>query len=1158
MKTALHLGKTPIRSQEKAVQGEWVCFEGNVFYKIRHYDQMRPFFISVVSDADHWMFISSNGGLTAGRRDADHALFPYYTDDKIRDQAEITGSKAIFRVRLRSKEYLWEPFSERGHGAYRIERNLLKNLWGNQLVFEEVNQDLGLTFRYGWFNSQKFGWIRRAWLENTSKNRIPVIFLDGIQNLMPSGVGNQFNLGFSTLLDAYKRNELLPKTGLGIFRLSAIPVDRPEPAEALLATVAWSVGTSWKNLLLSSHQLNAFRSGQKIRTETDVCGERGAYFLCGQKFLPPKQKIDWLIAADLDQSSADLIRLQKVLQDPVSLKIKVIEDIQRGTDELHRIVGGADGLQVSAQSMGSVRHYSNTLCNIMRGGVFENGDRLSLMDLDAFVRFASPGLSSRWGLLLRQLPDGLSYRKLVEAVHANGDPQLERVCREYLPLTFSRRHGDPSRPWNRFSIPARSADGRRILNYEGNWRDIFQNWEALAHSYPGYTGGMICRFLNASTADGYNPYRITRQGMDWEVPDPHDPWACIGYWGDHQIIYLLKLVEHFSSHDLKELGSLLDREIFAYANVPYRLLPYSRMVEDPKNTVVFDRALENTIQQRLRTRGADGRLLWDKQGNVRQVNLVEKLLVPLLAKLSNLIPEAGIWLNTQRPEWNDANNALVGQGASVVTLAYIRRYLAFGKKLFQDRGGQKFALSIEVAAFLASLEDVWRKHRKKILGKMSGQDRRRIMDDLGIAGTAYRKRLYEKGISSAKISISGKRLTDFFSASIDWVDHTLRANRRKDGLYHSYNLIDLGSPGKVGLRHLYEMLEGQVAILSSGYLSPGESLKLLQALKRSAIYRPDQHSYLLYPNRLLPRFLERNNLPGDRVSRSALLKKLIEEGNEDLVIRDVTGKVHFHGSITNARDLKRILEKLAQRKPYRVLVRKETEQVLAIYESLFDHQSFTGRSGTFYGYEGLGCIYWHMVSKLLLAVQETYFQAVSAKAPSKICRGLAQAYADIRNGLGDAKSPEIYGAFPMDPYSHTPAQSGARQPGLTGQVKEDILCRWGELGVKVDRGQILINPLLLRKDEFLDKPTEFHYCDIEGQRRRWLLPSKSLGFTLCQTPFVYQLGQRDSLVTVWKNGVKRIHSKMEVDVASSRAIFQRTGMVQRVEVVLGVDRFKDV
>ena len=49
--------------------------------------------------------------------------------------------------------------------------------------------------------------------------------------------------------------------------------------------------------------------------------------------------------------------------------------------------------------------------------------------------------------------------------------------------------------------------------------------------------------MNASTADGYNPYRITKQGIDWEVPEPDHPWSFIGYWGDHQIIYLLKLLE---------------------------------------------------------------------------------------------------------------------------------------------------------------------------------------------------------------------------------------------------------------------------------------------------------------------------------------------------------------------------------------------------------------------------------------------------------------------------------------------------------------------------------------------------------------------------------------------------------------------------------------
>ena len=46
-------------------------------------------------------------------------------------------------------------------------------------------------------------------------------------------------------------------------------------------------------------------------------------------------------------------------------------------------------------------------------------------------------------------------------------------------------------------IQRSEIDGSKILDYEGNWRDIFQNWEALAHSYPEFIESMIHKFLNA-------------------------------------------------------------------------------------------------------------------------------------------------------------------------------------------------------------------------------------------------------------------------------------------------------------------------------------------------------------------------------------------------------------------------------------------------------------------------------------------------------------------------------------------------------------------------------------------------------------------------------------------------------------------------------------
>ena len=164
-----------------------------------------------------------------------------------------------------------------------------------------------------------------------------------------------------------------------------------------------------------------------------------------------------------------------------------------------------------------------------------------------------------------------------------GDADLQRLSHEYLPLYFGRRHGDPSRPWNHFSINLRQADGTPRLDYQGNWRDIFQNWEALALSFPGYLGSMIFRFLNGSTADGFNPYRVTRDGFEWEVPEPDDPWSNIGYWGDHQIIYLLKLLELSSRFHPERLTSSLNRPIFSYANVPYRIKPFESLLEDAKS-----------------------------------------------------------------------------------------------------------------------------------------------------------------------------------------------------------------------------------------------------------------------------------------------------------------------------------------------------------------------------------------------------------------------------------------------------------------------------------------------------------------------------------------------------------------------------------------------
>ena len=132
---------------------EQVELEGEIFYRISQVDTMRPFFMSIVSDSNHWMFVASNGGISAGRKDSEHALFPYYTDDKITVSSDDTGSKTIIAGYIKGERFIWEPFSVRTEAMFNCTRNLYKSRFSNKIIFEEINNDIGLSFQYQWCSS---------------------------------------------------------------------------------------------------------------------------------------------------------------------------------------------------------------------------------------------------------------------------------------------------------------------------------------------------------------------------------------------------------------------------------------------------------------------------------------------------------------------------------------------------------------------------------------------------------------------------------------------------------------------------------------------------------------------------------------------------------------------------------------------------------------------------------------------------------------------------------------------------------------------------------------------------------------------------------------------------------------------------------------------
>ena len=256
------------------------------FLKVEQVDRLPDFLMNLVSPQDQWMYLSSNGALTAGRVDADNCLFPYYTQDKLIDLEATTGCLTHIRVKDQPSQH-WQPFSKERSQLELIDRTLYKRPEGNEIIFEETHKTLRLQFSYLWTYSPEFGFVRQVELTNAGDRPVDLQLLDGFHNLIPYGLDQAFLNRFSNLADAYKKSELIRPEGIGVYYLSSIPTDRAEPSEGLKATVVWSLDYDPDRILLSEKQVDDFVAGKSLSTEDEMRGVRGAYLISKKLSLQP-------------------------------------------------------------------------------------------------------------------------------------------------------------------------------------------------------------------------------------------------------------------------------------------------------------------------------------------------------------------------------------------------------------------------------------------------------------------------------------------------------------------------------------------------------------------------------------------------------------------------------------------------------------------------------------------------------------------------------------------------------------------------------------------------------------------------------------------------------------------------------------------------------
>lgn len=97
---------------------------------------------------------------------------------------------------------------------------------------------------------------------------------------------------------------------------------------------------------------------------------------------------------------------------------------------------------------------------------------------------------------------------------------------------------------------------------------------------------------------------------------------------------------------------------------------------------------------------------------------------------------------------------------------------------------------------------------------------------------------------------------------------------------------------------------------------------------------------------------------------------------------------------------------------------------------------------------------------------------------------------------------------------------------MTGQVKEEILTRWGELGIRIEKGCAVFMPQLLTDAEMGDT---------------------GLGFSWCGVPVSYRRGAAKLIVSMADGTVKEFDGCV-LPRMYSEILFSRSHAIESIEV----------
>jgi len=827
-------------------------FKNNQFV-IENYDKQKAFSsflpgIAGVKGIPLWTFYANRGqGITSfGIKDKDEPILEFFPANTSYQYVDKYGFRSFVRV----DNQFYEPFAVNTDDD--VKRNM--RISRDHFSIEEINTSRNIHYKVTYFgltNEPVAGLVRTVEIKNLGENRL-VEVVDGIANILPSGATNESYKNMSNLM------------------------------------VSW-MGVENTDYNIPFYKFRA-SSGDEAEITSHSKGHFYLSFVEDHKLIKPIVDLELIFGYDtsltipyglMGKKLNDLDLNNQVVVNKVPCGFTPVSKIvlSGASIEIHTIIGHVSEVSIINQKALSISKKDYIV------GKLKDAEEL----IDTLVEVVDT--KSNFPLFDAYIKQNFldnTLRGGYPLVFGDGDHKK-------IYHVFSRKHGDPERDYNFFTLaPEFYSQGN------GNFRDVNQNRRNDVFFVPDAGLFNVKMFMNLVQLDGYNPLSVlgTTFTVEQDVAEKiiekyvlsnQDRLRAVlkgkftpgtismqillnkidlktteeafiglvlteatqhveaafgeGFWVDHWT-YNFDLIESYLSiFPDKSYELLYEDKTYQYFESPVTVLPRNQKHglningEVRQYGAIEEEAHTNRFNQSNWTR--------DSSGEIYRTNLAQKLLTLVLTKFSSLDPFGmGVEMEANKPGWNDAMNGLPGVFASgmseTIELVRIVRFL-------KDNITQEFELLEEKHEFFKALCDVMFKDLTLF----------KRWDEMTTIRESFRDRI-KKGVSGREVSVGKSELISFlYGVENALMDGIQRAKDVNDGMIPTYLTYAAGDYDVLGYKTPYGLnavrvksfemhkvpnfLEAPARSLKIG--SPDDNKDLYNRIKVSDLYDTTLKTY---------------------------------------------------------------------------------------------------------------------------------------------------------------------------------------------------------------------------------------------------------------------------------------------------------------------------